>query len=147
MPEIEQELSRLTTRAVRITFVPHLLSINRGIMETIYVRINQKSKVNPSTTLRVDGERNRTIKSQKLIQLYKKFYSKEPFIRIKEEGEVVKLKDVINTNFCDITIRVFQEDNLIIIISAIDNLIKGAAGQAVQNMNIMYGFPEGTGLI
>ena len=129
MPEINQELSRLATRRVKITFVPHLISINRGILETIYVRYNKKLK----------------IKNEKLIGLYNKFYKKEPFIRIKEKEETVRIKDVVNTNFCDIAVKGSEE--LIIINTAIDNLGKGAAGQAVQNMNIMCGYPEQMGLI
>jgi len=129
MPEINQELSRLATRRVKITFVPHLISINRGILETIYVRYNKKLK----------------IKNEKLIGLYNKFYKKEPFIRIKEKEETVRIKDVVNTNFCDIAVKGSEE--LIIITTAIDNLGKGAAGQAVQNMNIMCGYPEQMGLI
>ena len=131
MPEIEQALSKLATRSIKTTFVPHLLSINRGILETIYVKQNQKSKT----------------KNKDLGELYKKFYKREPFIRIKQEDKSVQLKDVICTNFCDISIKSFKESNMVIIVTAIDNLVKGAAGQAVQNMNIMFGFPEETALI
>jgi N-acetyl-gamma-glutamyl-phosphate reductase len=131
MPEINQELSKLTRRAIRVTFVPHLIAVDRGILETIYVKYNKKLKM----------------KNEKLTELYKKFYKKEPFVRIKQEGETIRLRDVINTNFCDIAIKAFPEQDLIIIITAIDNLGKGAAGQAVQNMNIMYGFPEQAALI
>ena len=128
MPEISQELSKLAGKKTHITFVPHLLPLSKGILETIYVR-----KVR-STKYRV----------QNLISLYKKFYKKEPFIRIKEEGDFPRLKDVVGTNFCDIGIK--EDAGSIIIISAIDNLLKGASGQAVQNMNIMYGFTESSGL-
>ena len=128
-PEISQELSKLAKRSIKISFVPHLVSLDRGILETIYVK--QASKIN----------------NQKLIDLYTKFYKKEPFVRIKPEGESVHLKDVARTNLCDIAIISFSKDNLIIITTAIDNLGKGAAGQAVQNMNIMYDFPEQTALI
>jgi N-acetyl-gamma-glutamyl-phosphate reductase len=87
------------------------------------------------------------MKTQNLISLYKKFYKKEPFIRVKEEGEFPQLKDVVGTNFCDIGIKVDEKKGLVIIIAAIDNLVKGAAGQAVQNMNIACGFPETTALL
>jgi N-acetyl-gamma-glutamyl-phosphate reductase len=128
-PEINQELSRLAGKKINISFVPHLLPLSRGILATIYVRRSKKVKG----------------KSQKLIDIYKKFYKKEPFIRIRDDGDFPRLKDVVNTNFCDIGIK----DNLdtVIIIAAIDNLIKGAAGEAVQNMNIMYKFPEYTALL
>jgi N-acetyl-gamma-glutamyl-phosphate reductase len=128
-PEINQELSKLAGIKMEVTFVPHLLPINRGILETIYVKKSKKSKV----------------KSQKLIDLYKKFYKQEPFVRIKEEGDSPRIKDVAGTNFCDIAVK--EESDKVIIIAAIDNLLKGASGQAVQNMNIMYGFPELTGLL
>lgn len=128
-PEINQELSALAGKKVKVTFVPHLLPVNRGILETIYVKKSKKSKV----------------KSKNLVQLYKKFYKKEPFVRIKAEGEFPRLKDVVGTNFCDIGIK--DNSDSLIIISAIDNLVKGASGQAVQNMNIMYKFPETTGLL
>jgi len=129
MPEINQELSKLAGKIVQVTFVPHLLSLKRGILETVYVRKNQKSK----------------IKNQNLINLYKNFYKKEPFVRIREGGNFPTLKDVVNTNFCDIGIK--DCGDKIIVIATIDNLLKGASGQAVQNMNIMYGFPEQTALL
>jgi N-acetyl-gamma-glutamyl-phosphate reductase len=83
-------------------------------------------------------------KKQKLIDLYKKFYKHELFVRIRQDGDFPRLKDVLGTNFCDIGIK--DEDENMIIIAAIDNLLKGASGQAVQNMNIMYKFPEDSGL-
>ena len=125
MPEINQVLSKLSGKKTNITFVPHLLPLDRGILETIYVK--------------------KTKKGQNIVELYKKFYKKEPFIRIKKEGEFPRIKDVAGTNFCDIGIK--DEGENLIIISAIDNLIKGASGQAVQNMNIMCKFPEGAALL
>lgn len=127
-PEINQVLSKLAVKKINVTFVPHLLPVNRGILETIYVS-KGKHKV-------TGGQ---------LVELYKKFYKKEPFVRIKDEGKFPSLKDVASTNFCDIGVKDLGDK--IIIISAIDNLLKGASGQAVQNMNIMYGFPETLGLI
>ncbi|MDD5595171.1 MAG: N-acetyl-gamma-glutamyl-phosphate reductase [Candidatus Omnitrophica bacterium] len=127
-PEINQFLSKLASKKLEVTFVPHLLPVNRGILETIYVTKGHKSK----------------IKSQKLVDLYKKFYKNEPFVRIREEGDFPRIKDVVNTNYCDISVKDFTDK--IIIVCAIDNLLKGASGQAVQNMNIMYKFPEAAGL-
>ena len=129
-PEINQVLSGLAGKKVKVTFVPHLLPVKVGILETIYVKKTKKLK---------------NQKTERLVDLYKKFYKKEPFVRIKPEGEFPRLIDVVGTNFCDIGIK-DNPDNLIII-AAIDNLVKGASGQAVQNMNIMYGFPETTGLL
>jgi N-acetyl-gamma-glutamyl-phosphate reductase len=128
-PEINQELSRLAGKEVAALFVPHLLPLSRGILATVYAEKSHKSQ----------GTRH------KLIALYKKFYKNEPFVRIREEGEYPRIKDVVGTNFCDIGIK--EEAGRLIIIAAIDNLLKGASGQAVQNMNIMYGFPETAGLL
>ncbi len=134
MPEINQELSKLNRDKVEVTFVPHLLPINRGILETIYVRKNNKATKSPRD--KVTGSR--------IIEIYKRFYKSEPFVRVRAEGDFPKIKDVVGTNFCDIGIK--EEKDKVIIVSAIDNLVKGAAGQAVQNMNIMCGFPEAAGL-
>jgi N-acetyl-gamma-glutamyl-phosphate reductase len=128
-PEINQELSKLAGKKIHVTFVPHLLPLSRGILSTIYCKKTQKAKG----------------KKQKAIDLYRKFYKKEPFVRIKEEGSFPRLKDVALTNFCDIGIK--EDADSVIVISAIDNLLKGASGQAVQNMNIMYKFPETTALL
>lgn len=129
-PEINQELSRIAGEKIKVIFVPHLLPIERGILETIYVRVTGAQAT-----------------SDKLIDLYRKFYKNEPFVRIKSEGEFPQLRDVQNTNFCDIGIKISEDKKFIIIISAIDNLVKGAAGQAVQNMNIICGFKETEGLL
>ena len=109
--------------------MPHLLPIERGILATIYLKKipNAKSKV------------------KNLLDLYKKFYKGEPFIRIKPEGVFPRIKDVVKTNFCDIGIKDFGQS--VIVIGVIDNLLKGASSQAVQNMNIMYKLPETTGLL
>jgi N-acetyl-gamma-glutamyl-phosphate reductase len=125
-PEINQVLSKLGGKKIKVTFVPHLLPASRGILETIYLK-------------RIKG------KKQNLLDLYRKFYKREPFVRIREEGVYPRFKDVVGTNFCDIGIKESRDDA--IIICAIDNLLKGASGQAVQNMNIMYKIPEHIGLV
>jgi len=127
-PEIEHILSIKTNQRVSIQFVPHLIPMNRGILCTIYAKPKDK-----------------TISDNDIHKIYNGFYKNEPFVRLKEGNEFPKTKDVIYTNFCDIATKV--TDNRIIIISAIDNLIKGASGQAVQNMNVMCGFDEGMGLL
>jgi len=126
IPEIEQELSKLSGEKIGVTFVPHLLPLKRGILETIYLKTNKK------------------LTTEDALALYRKFYKNEPFVRIKEDG-FPSIKDVNHTNFCDIGIKVFGKD--IIIIAAIDNLLKGASGQAVQNLNIMMDYPETSGLL
>ena len=126
MPEIEQELTKLAGEKVGVTFVPHLLPLKRGILETVYLRTNKK------------------LTSENALALYRKFYKNEPFVRIKDEG-FPSIKDVNNTNFCDIGIKVFAKE--IIIVAVIDNLLKGASGQAVQNLNIMMDYPETAGIL
>ena len=138
MPEINQELSLLADKKIAVTFVPHLLPVNRGILVSIYAEKSHK------VTLRLRSGQAKT-QGQKLVDIYKKFYKNEPFVRIKEEKEFPKLKDVRGTNFCDIGIQ--DGKDKIIVIACIDNLLKGASGQAVQNMNIMYNFPEYTALL
>ena len=128
-PEINQVLSQVSGKKVNVIFVPHLLPIERGILCTIYLKKTTAAKLKVKT----------------LVELYKKFYKNEPFIRIKPDGEFPRIKDVAKTNFCDIGIKDFGKT--IIVISAIDNLLKGASSQAVQNMNIMYKLPETAGLL
>ncbi len=128
MPEIETQLSNLGESDVAVTFVPHLLPLRRGILETIYCRSSKGSKIDPRS----------------IEDLYRKFYKNEPFVRIRPYGEFPRIKDVAGTNFCDIGFR--ADGDRIIVISAIDNLLKGASGQAVQNMNIRFGFEETEGL-
>jgi len=96
-------------------------------------------------TIYVKKVQSEKCKVQSVATLYKKFYKKEPFVRIKKEGDFPRLKDVTGTNYCDIAIK--EEPHGIIIVAAIDNLLKGASGQAVQNMNVMFGFDEREGLL
>jgi N-acetyl-gamma-glutamyl-phosphate reductase len=128
-PEINQLFSKISGKKVEVVFVPHLLPIERGILTTIYL------KKAPGAKLKVGN----------LVELYKKFYKAEPFIRIKPPGVFPRIKDVVKTNFCDIGIQDFGQN--IIVIGVIDNLLKGASSQAVQNMNIMYKLPETVGLL
>lgn len=127
-PEIVQQLFDLSKKNFLVNFVPHLLPIKRGILETIYVR---KKKVD-------------LFRKKDVRKIYREFYKDKPFVRIKEENIFPEIRDVVGTNFCDIGIH--EEKKHLIIISVIDNLLKGASGQAVQNMNIMYGFEETLGL-
>ncbi len=123
-PEMEEEISRLVGQEIRVTFVPHLVPMSRGILSTIYVR-----------TKRVAEEKE-------LLELYREYYGQEPFIRVLSQGQFPNVRDVRGTNFCDIGIKVDGRTGLVIIISAIDNLVKGASGQAVQCMNLRMGFAE-----
>jgi len=128
-PEINQEASKVAKRETTIVFVPHLVPLSRGILSTIYVKIKM-----PMTTA-------------KMVELYKRTYEKEPFVKVLGEGQLPQLKDIRGTNFCHLGLKVDAKKGLCVIVSAIDNLTKGAAGQAVQNMNIMCGFNEKEGLI
>lgn len=130
MGEIGYQVSRISgDQDVKVTFVPHLTPMNRGILATCYGRISNEKRVT----------------GNELIKLYKEFYKDAPFVRIYDSGEP-NTKNVSGTNYCDIAITINEETNTIIVLSVIDNLVKGAAGQAVQNMNIMHGFAEKTGL-
>ena len=127
--EIQQELNLNTNRNVEFTFTPHLSPMFRGILSTIYVDINKN--FNP-----------------KYIYSYlKKYYQKEKFIKIIKLDKMVSTNDVINTNMCNISICSSKKKNKIVILSAIDNLIKGGSGQALQNFNIKFKFKESLGLI
>jgi N-acetyl-gamma-glutamyl-phosphate reductase len=129
-PEIQQELSFISQEKITIIFTPHLMPMDRGILSTIYVRLKKKVSL-------LDVQK-----------LYRDFYRNEPFVRVLGNGVYPTTKAVKGTNFCDIS--VFKHDaqgQTLIIVSAIDNLIKGASGSAVHNMNIMYGFEETAGLL
>ncbi|MCX5782385.1 MAG: N-acetyl-gamma-glutamyl-phosphate reductase [Elusimicrobia bacterium] len=128
IPEIEQELSKVVGEKVVLTFTPHIIPIERGMLSTIYLDLKKK------------------ISTADIISLYSEFYKNEPFVRVLKEGELPSTKNVVNTNFCEIGLKVDDRINRLIVISAIDNLIKGASGQAVQNMNIMFNLGEEEGL-
>ena len=127
-PEIEQELSALAGQDVRVSFVPHLIPVNRGILSTIY------------------GTLDGSLAASELHDIYRKFYEKEYFVRVCEAGTFPNISSVRGSNFCDIGLAVEQKTGRVIIVSVIDNLIKGAAGQAIQNMNLILGLPETTAL-
>jgi N-acetyl-gamma-glutamyl-phosphate reductase len=127
-PEIEQELSFLAGETINISFTPHLVPMNRGILSTIY------------------GKLSEDLTAEMLIGIYEEFYKGEAFVRILQKGDFPSTLHVQGSNFCDIGLAVDKRTGRVIVVSAIDNLIKGASGQAVQNMNIMQGFPENMGL-
>ena len=129
MVEIDQELSKVSSKKINVFFTPHLLPMFRGILSTIYVE-----------TL---GNNN----AQKIYSFLKKYHKKNYFVKIAKFNTPIGTGDVINTNYCKISICKDRKKNKVIIISAIDNLIKGASGQAVQNMNVAFNFKETLGLI
>ncbi len=127
-PEIEQELNRLAGVKFAISFTPHLLPVKRGILSTVYATVKKD------------------ITLAGLYSLYASFYAQEKFVRISPAGTYPNISSVCGSNYCDIGLAHDPRTNRVIIVSAIDNLIKGAAGQAVQNMNLICSLAEDTGL-
>jgi N-acetyl-gamma-glutamyl-phosphate reductase len=127
-PEIEQELSGVAWRPVMVTFTPHLAPLTRGILTTITARMSR-----PHTT----GE---------LLAAYREFYRERPFVRVLEEGRLPETKHVLHSNLCDIGLVADARTGRVVVVSAIDNLAKGASGQAVQCFNLMAGLDERAGL-
>ncbi|MEA1927386.1 MAG: N-acetyl-gamma-glutamyl-phosphate reductase [Candidatus Auribacterota bacterium] len=128
-PEMEEVLTRMTGRPVGVEFAPHLLPVNRGILSTIYIPLAED------------------ISEDEILEIYQREYAGEPFINVYPEGTLPQLREAVGTNKCLIGLRVNPRTRNLIVVSAIDNLLKGAAGQAVQNMNIMEGFEETAGLL
>jgi N-acetyl-gamma-glutamyl-phosphate reductase len=124
--EILQTARRIGGRDVELLFVPHLIPMDRGILATCYVPLSTSSP------------------TQELKDLYARTYKSEPFVRVRMDDTTPTTKQVCETNFCDMAVRGFGKTA--VVISCIDNLVKGAAGQAVQNMNIMLNLPETAGL-
>lgn len=120
--EMEQKLTEITDVPVHIIFVPHTAPINRGILATIYCRLDDK------------------IDTEQIYEIYNNRYAQDPFVSLLGEGKFPGVKDVTYSNMCRIGLAL--RDNMIVIVAALDNLGKGASGQAVQNMNIMFGFSE-----
>jgi N-acetyl-gamma-glutamyl-phosphate reductase len=125
LSEIEQELSLLAGSDVVISFTPHLIPLNRGIVSTIYMTLAGKS-----------GD---------ALAAYREFYKSEPFVRVTQA--LPDTKNVEATNYCDISVRVDSRTNKLVAVSSLDNLTKGAAGQAVQCLNLICGYEETTGLL
>lgn len=128
-PEIEQTLSHMADHEVTVVFVPHLLPVNRGILATSYVPVSGDWDL------------------EAVHRAYQKCYQDEPFVRVLPLGAISDIKYVNYSNFCDISIHSDFRNQQLIVVSAIDNMIKGAAGQAIQNMNVMFQLPESTGLM
>ena len=114
---------------MHLCFVPHLVPMIRGILTTAYLRLSK-----PIST----GE---------LLDIYRNHYEEEPFVRVVGEDEIPQTQAVRGSNFCDVGIKVVEERNLAVVVSALDNLTKGASGAALQNMNILAGFDETAGLL
>ena len=128
-PEIDRYLSQMAGESVSCVFTPHLAPMNRGILSTIYFRLAK-----PKTL-------------EELWRLYSDFYAAEPFVRVLPLGLAASNRNVVFSNYCDISVHLSSNGKTGIIISTIDNMVKGAAGQAVQNMNLALGLPETAGLL
>lgn len=127
-PEIEQEIASLGGQDEKITFTTHLIPMTRGLMCTIYATLEKGYS------------------TREFIELYRNFYEKSPFVRIRPLGSWPATKEVTGSNFCDIGLNVDGRTRHLTIVSVIDNVVKGAAGQAIQNLNISRGWDETTGL-
>ena len=128
-PEIEEQLGYAAGEKVLINFTPHLVPMNRGILVTAYA------------TLKKD------VSYEEVKAVYDKYYDKEQFVRVLDKDVPPETRWVEGSNYVDVNFKIDKRTNRIIMMGAMDNLIKGAAGQAVQNMNIMFGFPENEGLV
>lgn len=129
IPEIEQTLSDNAGEDVMVSFTPHLVPLSQGMLNTMYASLAED------------------ITTEELISLYEDFYKDSFFVRVLPEETFPEIKNVKGLNFCDIGIKVDQRTKRVVVVSAIDNLIKGASGQALQNMNIMYGFRPEEGFV
>jgi len=129
MVEIDQELSKASKNNIKVFFTPHLIPMFRGILSTIYI------------------ETKKNVDAAKIYNFLKEYHKNNYFIKVAKFNSSIGTGDVINTNFCKISICKDREKNKVIIISALDNLIKGASGQAVQNMNVAHNLKETMGLL
>ncbi len=128
IPEIEQTLSQIGGKAVTVQMMTHLIPMTRGILSTIYVDFYEE------------------ISKEEMISIYQEDYQNQPFVRLRPYGEFPETKQVYGTNYCDVGFYVDTRTKRLILFSVIDNLMKGAAGQAVQNLNIMMGWDQQLGL-
>lgn len=127
-PEIEEQLAYAAGKPVTISFTPHLVPMNRGILVTAYASLCK------------------TLTAQELRQIYEEAYDGEPFVRVLPQGMVPQTRFVEGSNFADVAFQLDERTGRVVMMGAIDNMVKGAAGQAIQNMNLMFGLPETCGL-
>ena len=127
-PEIEEQLSYAAGKPVTISFTPHLVPMNRGILVTAYASLAKD------------------VTEEEIRAAYEKYYKNEYFVRLLEPGVVPQTRWVEGSNFADVNFKLDPRTKRVVMMGAIDNMVKGAAGQAVQNMNLMFGLPENTGL-
>lgn len=126
--EIEQELSKLSGKEIVLSFTPHLVPQKRGILATIYINLTKE------------------LTQEELVAIYEDYYKDEFFVRVKPNGKLPETKHVVGSNFVDIGVTLDERLQRAVVVATIDNVVKGAAGQAIQNMNLMFGLDEKTGL-
>jgi len=148
-PEIARNLAVIADKcgksAPKVIFTPHLAPMNRGILSTIYIALSDEWRMTINdSNLPPCAEIEK--KTDEIRALYEKFYRDEPFVRVLPAGLAAAANRVRHSNYCDISVHVDINGSTLIIVTAIDNMVKGAAGQAIQNMNILFGFEETSGL-
>jgi N-acetyl-gamma-glutamyl-phosphate reductase len=145
-PEIARNLAAVAGKSVPLIFTPHLVPMNRGILSTIYIPLGEAWKLSSGGgKVRPPGAEIQD-RISKIRELYAAYYREEPFVRVLPLDTVAASGRVRHSNYCDISIHLDHSGSTLIVVSAIDNMVKGAAGQAVQNMNIIMGFDERAGL-
>ena len=127
-PEIEEQLGRISGKETIISFTPHLVPMMRGILVTAYASLTEKVSI------------------EKIREIYEHTYANEEFVRVLKEGECPQTRFVEGSNFVDVNVVLDERTNRVVMMGAMDNLVKGAAGQAMQNMNILFGCKENMGL-
>lgn len=128
IPELEQELSEKSNDSIKLNFTPHIVPMTRGIMMTSYTDLVSEQSADD------------------ILDIYRSYYHNQPFIRIRTNDQIPSTKEVYGSNYCDIGFHIDRRTNKLIVVSVIDNLVKGASGQAIQNLNIMAGLDQKTGL-
>jgi len=148
-PEIENNLAAMAkianVPAPKVIFTPHLVPMNRGILSTIYIPLSDKFCVTPSKSM-MPASKEIELQTEEIRKLYADFYKDEPFVRVLPSGVIPAANRVRGSNYCDVSVQIDINGSTLIAVTAIDNMIKGAAGQAIQNMNILFGFKETDGL-
>jgi N-acetyl-gamma-glutamyl-phosphate reductase len=144
-PEIARNLSFMSALTPNLIFTPHLAPMNRGILSTIYIPLAPSWQAEGASRNRPPSKETEK-QTAHIRSVYAGFYQNEPFVRVLPEGVTAATNRVRQSNYCDISVHLDAGGTTLIVVSAIDNMVKGAAGQAVQNMNIIFGFNEMTGL-
>jgi N-acetyl-gamma-glutamyl-phosphate reductase len=148
-PEIGRTIEAMAKRggnpAPQLIFTPHLAPMNRGILSTIYIPLTEKWQVTPENKM-IPQSNALEEKTAEIQKLYSDFYKDEPFVRVLPQCITAATNRVRQSNYCDISLHLDMNGSTLIVVSAIDNMVKGAAGQAIQNMNVLFGFDEKTGL-